>query len=252
MMNDEEQTKRGLWSSLMNNLYPAKCGESDTHFINEIEKNKISLMIQPKPSGVSLGLSSSLFIFEKNPVTGKVDLDYRSQKRNEKDQKRTFQNCTHFGITFDEVEGTMIELTSEFSDSSFHLGCNLKRSYNLGDIVNSINRLIKNVLNKDICRDQSQLIANRLNQRSCEYPNDLNQESCEQPLSSSVFPLLHILCSEPKDESFSGISNLRRSGSYGYRSPNKRNNRKFPLNQVSNHAESEVFVGSIMPAYATD
>jgi hypothetical protein len=237
MMNErEEQTEQELWSSLVSNLQLTKCRESDAHFKDEIEKNRATLTIQPKFGGSRIQTSSS-FIFEKNPVTGKVDLDYCSRKRNEKDQRKIYQNCTHFGIVFDEFEGTVIELTSEFSDSSFYLHCGFKRSYNLGVIMNSINRLIDTVLNENTC-EAPLLIANNLNQESYEY----------QPSSSSVFPLCQIEYNDHKNDTTSVTSKSR--GHYDSKIKFLRHNRCLNHMGESNHTESNLYMGAIMTAYA--
>jgi hypothetical protein len=233
MMNEIEEKTRGQWSwkkSLMKSLYPTKCGEGITHFKDETEKYKISLTIQPKPLIGSPIQSSTSFVFEKNPITGKVDLDYCSESRNEKDLRRTFQNCTNFRIVFDENEGTIIELTSEHSDSSFNLHYNFKRSYDLKVIVNSINRLIETVLNENI----------------------LDQESCEYQLSSSaVFPLCHILFRDHKNGTTSVTRDFNVSQRrYDYHLSNMSDIEC--TNYFSNYAESELYMGPIMTAYATD
>jgi hypothetical protein len=191
------------------------------HFKDEIEdKNRVTLIIEPQNCGYRTQHSTS-FIFEKDPKTGKVDLDYCSQSLNENDRRKTFRNCTHFGMVSDEIEGAIIELTSEFSDSSFYLHCYFKQSY-IGIIVNSINRLIETVLNGDI-ENQSLLIANNLNQESCA--------------SGSVFPLCHILDSDL-------TSVIRNSGG-------------IPryikcVTTVSNYAESSFDMVPIMTAYAIE
>lgn len=146
-----------------------RSGERITSFKDEIEKNQVNFIIQHN----FLGGSLTYFSFKKNSTTGKVDLDLCSRLRNKRDKMKTFENCTHCGILFDGTGGTLIELTSEFSDYSFYLRCIFKQTYNLGVVVDSINRLIETVLN------ENQLIV-----------NNLNQELCECQLSSSiVFPL---------------------------------------------------------------
>lgn len=237
MMNErEEQIDQGLRSSLTSNLQLTKCRESDAHFIDEIEKNRITLTIQPKFGGSRIQTSSS-FIFEKNSVTGKVDLDYCSRKRNEKDQRKVYLNCTYFGTVFDEFEGTVMELTSEFSDSSFYLHCGFKQSYNLGIIINSVNRLIDTVLNENTC-GASLLIANNLNQESYEY----------QPSSSSVFPLCHIVCEDHKNNTTSVTGKSR--GRHDSEIKFQRQNRCLNNMGESNHAECNLYTGAIMTAYS--
>jgi hypothetical protein len=231
----EEQTRQGLWSSLISSLYQTNYGESITHFKDEIEKNKVSLTIKHCRIGM---LSLSSFIFEKNLLTGKVDLDYCSRTRNEKDQRKMFRNCTQFRTVFDEIEGTAIELTSELCDSSFYLYSNFKRSHNLGFIVNSINRLIETVLNEDVCGSQPQL--------------DLIQESFTcQPSSPAVFPLCHILY---RDREIGATSVTREYNLSLRRYEYTFSSKCFAVctNYVSNYAEAEFYTKNIMTAYATD
>jgi hypothetical protein len=145
---------QGRWNLLMRSLNPWK--KCDIRFEDDIENKKVSLHIEPKCFGGLKTQTWSSFVFEKNSQTSKVDLKYCSLEPDGKRTRRTFRNCTHFGIADYEREGILFELTSEFCDSLFGISWNIFfiSLFNQKFIVDSVNKLIETVLNENICEDQ--------------------------------------------------------------------------------------------------
>jgi hypothetical protein len=139
-MNQNEETEQGGWNSLWSIL---QC--RDMHFKDEIEKNRVSLFIHPKRFGCSQIQISSSFSFEKNLMTGKVDLTYCSRKLYEKESRKTFQNCTRFGLagTGDSI---VFEVNCECCDSLLFPHWDLRLSpFNHRIVLHSMNQLIESV-----------------------------------------------------------------------------------------------------------
>lgn len=184
-MSDRKERR---WS-VLSSLNPFKNGrEGDIRFKDDIEKQKVSLCIDSKSKYFGGAQMQTSFFFKKNRETGKVDLTYYSRNPCEVDKKLLYRNCTYFGIANYENDGTVFELTSEVSDSSFFLYCNIKRSFNRKAVVNSVNKLIETVLNENICENEPALIETVLNEDICE----------DQPSSAEVYPLCHIQSRERK------------------------------------------------------
>jgi hypothetical protein len=132
-------------------------------FIDEIEaKNKVSLCIEPSRFSSCRSLApecASAFFFSKNEKTGKIDLTHCFRKPYQQEIRTTYSNCTYFGhatVLNQMREESVFEMTCTHRDVQFFLGMNFKEVIDYKEIVDSINRLIQNVLLD--CIDESPLV----------------------------------------------------------------------------------------------